>query len=269
MLAAAIRQVPARFRGKVLVRVDGAGASHELVQHLLSMSSARRIMLFTCGWMITAADEDAIRQVPADAWQPGTGQDGTAEEDKDVAEVTGLMSRAGNWPEGLRWIVRRVKPSRRHLRNRTGYEKKTGWKYSITCTNIPGTGIKGVPGSHHPQYIDTVHREHAVVETGGVRAAKAMGLRNLPSKSWQVNCGWVLAANIAADLTAWTRLLGHCDDAELREADPDTLRYRIWHIPARLASHARQRILKISPDWPWKDAFLACWQRLCALPALA
>jgi len=269
VLAAAIRQVPARFRRKILVRVDGAGASHELIKHLLSLSSPRRMLLFTCGWMITAADEDAIRQVPADAWKPGTGQDGTAEDDKDVAEITGLMTRAGNWPDGLRWIARRVKPSRRHLRNLTGYEKKTGWKYSITCTNIPDTGIGGIPGSHHPQYIDAVHREHAVVETGGVRTAKAMGLRNLPSKTWQVNCGWVITANIAADLAAWTRLLGHCDDADLRDADPDTLRYRIWHLPARLASHARQRILKISPDWPWKDAFLTCWRRLCALPAPA
>src|SRR5215471_11433886 len=131
--------------------------------------------------MITAADEDAIREVPAGAWKPGTGPDGSAEEDKDVAEITDLMSRAGNWPDGLRWIARRVKPSRRHLRNLTDYKQKTGWKYSITCTNIPGTGIAGVPGSHHPQYIDVVHREHAVVETGGVRTAKAMGLRNLPS----------------------------------------------------------------------------------------
>jgi Transposase DDE domain group 1 len=269
VLAAALRQVPARFRRKILVRVDGAGASHELIDHLLSLSSARRMLLFTCGWMITAADEDAIAQVRAGAWQPGLGQDGAAEEDKDVAEITDLMSRAGNWPDGLRWIARRVKPSRRHLRNLTDYEKKTGWKYSITCTNIPGTGISGVPGSHHPQYIDVVHREHAVVETGGVRTAKAMGLRNLPSKTWQVNTGWVIAANIAADLTAWTRLLGLGDDAGLREADPDTLRYRIWHIPARLARHARQRILKISPDWPWKQAFLTCWQRLCALPAPA
>ena len=56
VLAAAIRQVPARFRAKILVRVDGAGASHELIKHLLSMSSLRRILLFTCGWMITAAD---------------------------------------------------------------------------------------------------------------------------------------------------------------------------------------------------------------------
>ncbi len=165
VLAAAIRQVPARFRAKILVRVDGAGASHELIKHLLSMSSARRILLFTCGWMITTADEDAIRKVPGDAWKPGTGQDGTAEDDKDVAEITGLMTRAGNWPDGLRWIARRVKPSRRHLRNLTDYEKKTGWKYSITCTNIPDAGVAGVPGSHHPQYIDVVHREHAVVET--------------------------------------------------------------------------------------------------------
>ena len=114
-----------------------------------------------------------------------------------------------------------------------------------------------------------VHREHAVVETSGVRTAKAMGLRNLPSKTWQVNNGWVIAANIAADLAAWTRLLGCHDDADLRDADPDTLRYRIWHIPARLARHARERVLKISPDWPWKEAFIACWQRLCALPAPA
>jgi hypothetical protein len=269
VLAAAIGQVPARFRRKILIRVDGAGASHELIKHLLSLSSARRVVLFTCGWMITAADEDAIRQIPAGAWKPGIAQDGGTEEDKDVAEITHLMTRAGNWPGGLRWIARRVKPSRRHQRNLTDYEKKTGWKYSITCTNIPSDGIKGVPGSHHPQYIDVVHREHAVVETAGVRTAKAMGLRNLPSKSWQVNCGWVIAANIAADLAAWTRLLGHCDDPDLRDADPDTLRYRIWHIPARLARHARKRVLKISPDWPWADAFLTCWQRLCTLPAPA
>jgi hypothetical protein len=42
VLAAALRQVPARFRGKILVRADGAGASQELVNHLLGMSSARR-----------------------------------------------------------------------------------------------------------------------------------------------------------------------------------------------------------------------------------
>jgi hypothetical protein len=67
------------------------------------------------------------------------------------------------------------------------------------------------------------------VETGGDRTAKAMGLRNLPSKSWQVNAGCVIAANIAADLTAWTRLLGFHDDQDLREADPDTPQLDLAH----------------------------------------
>jgi hypothetical protein len=261
VLAVAIRQVPSRFRRKILIRVDGAGASHELIKHLLSLLSARREMLFTCGWMITA-DEEAIRQVPVGAWKPGTGQDGAAKEDKDVAEITGLMSRAGNWPEGLRWIPRRVKPSGQHLRNLTAYEKETGSKYSITCTNIPDTGIAGVPGSHQLQYIDTVHREHAVVETGGIRTANSMGLRNLPY----------------VDVAGQPRL-GHHGEHRRRpgrlDPPPRPLRRRgparsrpghppFWHIPARLARHARQRILKISPDWPWKEAFLTCWQRLCA-----
>ena len=267
VLDRALKQVPSRFRRRVIVRIDGAGASHDLVKHLLKLSTPRKTLLFTCGWMITAADEAALAAVPAGAWKPGVRQDGTAEEDKDVTEITHLMSRAGNWPDGLRWIARRVKPSRRHLKNLTDYERKTGWKYSVTCTNIPGPGIPAVPGSHHPQYIDVLHRDHATVETCGVETAKAMGLRNLPSKTWQVNRGWVLAANIAADLTAWTRLLGLHDQPDLRDAEPDTLRYRIWHLPARLVRHARKRTLKISPDWPWKDAFLTCWQRLCRLPA--
>jgi hypothetical protein len=195
-------------------------------------------MLFTCGRMITQADEDAIKMVPAGAWKPGIAQDGSTEQDKAVAEITHLMSRSGNWPEGLRWIVRRVKPSRRQMRNLTAYEKKTGWRYSIICTNIPGSGIGSVPGSHHPQYIDVLHREHACVETGGVRTAKAMGLRALPSKSWQVNCGWVIAANIAADLAAWTRLLGCHDDEDLRDADPDSLRCR--QCGKRQPTHAHE-----------------------------
>lgn len=267
VLAAALKQVPAPCRRRILVRIDGAGASHKLIEHLLTLTTKRKTLLFTCGWTILGTDEEAIAALPEDAWQPGLLQDGGLEDDKDAAEITHLMSRAGDWPDGLRFIARRVKPSRRHKKNMTAFEKKTGWKYSITCTNIPHTGMEDVPGSQHAQFIDVLQRDHATVETDGVRTAKAMGLRNLPSKTWQVNKGWVLAANIAADLTAWTRLLGLHDQEELRDATPDTLRYRLWSVPARLVRHARKRILKISTGWPWKEAFLTCWQRACALPA--
>ena len=267
VLTAAIRQIPSRMRSRLLVRVDGAGASHELISHLLSLASRRRAVLFTSGWAITGPDEQAIGLLPAAAWQAAVDQDGVVQHDKHVAEITHLLSRAAAWPAGLRWIVRRTKPSRRQARNLTAFERATGWRYSIIVTNIPAArGISGVPGSHHAQFIDVLHRQHAVVEDG---AAKSMGLRNLPSKTWVVNCGWVLAANLAADLAAWTRLLGLYDCDDLKDAEPDTLRYRLLSLPARLVRHARARVLKISRTWPWKEAFLACWRRLCALPAPA
>ena len=38
------------------------------------------------------------------------------------------------------------------------------------------------------------------------------------TKSWRASADWGLAADIAADLVAWARLLGCHDDAELRDA---------------------------------------------------
>jgi hypothetical protein len=70
VLAAAVRQIPARFRSRLLVRVAGAGASHELIAHLLSLAGRRRTVLFTCGWLITEADEQAIRLLPPPPGRP-------------------------------------------------------------------------------------------------------------------------------------------------------------------------------------------------------
>ena len=179
-----------------------------------------------------------------------------------VAELTGLNPRAKQWG-GLRLIVRRTKPAGRQKAKLTALERSTGWRYAIVATNI--TRIWGIPGSHHPQWIDCLHRNHASVEDR-VRTNKAMGLRNLPSQSWKVNRGWVLAANIAADLQAWTRLLGLYDQPDLAEAEPETLRYRLLHLPAKLTTHARRRVLTIAETWPWAEAFLICWQRLSLLP---
>ena len=94
VLAAALRQIPSRMRSKLLVRVDGAGASHELIKHLLSLSSRRRTVLFTCGWAITQSDEQAIGLLPSGAWQAAVDQDGVVQQDKHVAEITHLLGRA-------------------------------------------------------------------------------------------------------------------------------------------------------------------------------
>ena len=57
-------------------------------------------MLFTCGWAITGADEQAIGLLPATAWQAAVDQDGVVQDDKHVAEITHLMSRAGTGRPG-------------------------------------------------------------------------------------------------------------------------------------------------------------------------
>jgi hypothetical protein len=259
VLGEAVAQLPVTYRRKILVRVDGAGATHDLVTHLEQMNRLWRSVKFTVGWTITDTDETAIAALPTDAWTSSLQPDATATDQAQVAELTGLNQRLGNWTRGLRLIVRRTRPSARHAKNLTALERRTGWRYAIIATNI--RRLHDVPGSHHPQWIDVLHRSHATVEDR-VRTNKAMGLRNLPSKAWTVNQGWVLAANIAADLAAWTRLLGLHDQPDLTDAEPDTLRYRILHLPAKLVAHARRKTLFIPGTWPWADAFLLCWQRL-------
>lgn len=270
LVDASIAQIPWRVRRRLIFRVDGAGASHALMEHLAGLNTARRTVKFVCGWMSTDADEAAIATLPEGAWSfavqvDGQVQDGTAgRPSAHVAELTGLDARLDHWPDGVRLIVRRSKPSRRHERKLTAFEKKTGWRYQILATNIER--LDRVPGSHHPHFLDVLYRHRGGAAEQAVRTGKAMGLHNLPSKTWNVNEGWILAANLANDLHAYIRLLGLSEHPDLARATPNTLRLRLWHLPARLAAHAHRRVLKIPVNWPWASAFTDCWSRLAALP---
>jgi len=267
---ACIAQIPWRLRRRMLFRVDGAGASHALIEHLAGLNTARRTVAFICGWTTTDADEAAICELPESAWTYAVDVEGEVQDGSGgrpvayVAELTGLATRLEHWPQGVRLIVRRSKPSRRHERKLTAFEKKTGWRYQILATDIDK--LADVPGSRHPYFLDVLYRHRGGAAEQAVRTGKAMGLHNLPSKTWNVNEGWVLAANIANDLHAHTRLLGLTDHCDQAAATPDTLRFRLWHLPARLVAHARRRVLKIAADWPWASAFTDCWSRLAALP---
>ncbi|MET8624469.1 transposase [Kitasatospora sp. NPDC004669] len=84
-----------------------------------------------------------------------------------------------------------------------------------------------------------------------MRCNKDVGLHNLPSQDWTVNRAWMLTCNLAADLDAWSRLLGLHDHADLADAEPATMRYRLYHLPAKLTRHVRHRWLTLSRTWPW------------------
>ncbi|MET9913787.1 hypothetical protein ABZZ74_44815 [Streptomyces sp. NPDC006476] len=179
-------------------------------------------MRWVTGWAINATDERAIALLPKNVWTPALRQEGRVHEIKgpdgewlsyQVAELTGVRDLTG-WPEGMRLIVRRVKPSRRDAKKLTAFEKRTGWRYQIIATNIPDHhGLSRVPGSGQVWFVDALYRDHAEVEDR-VKAIKRIGLGLLPSKSWQLNAAWLLATTI--DLDAWTRLLLLHDEAGTR-----------------------------------------------------
>jgi hypothetical protein len=263
VIADALARVPRGYRSKILIRLDGAGASHGLIEHLMGLTTRRRTVAFTSGFTITETEERAIGPLPESAWTEAFEQDGRIDKIAQVAELTGVWQREG-WPDGLRYLVRRVKPSRRHAKKPTDFEKTTGWRYQITVTDIENLG-RAVPGSHHVFFLDTPHRRHACVEDR-VRTEKAIGIRNLPFTGYERNQARLPAANIASDLIAYLQLLGLDQERELAGAEPESLRAMILHIPARLVAHARRRILKIEVTWPRATAFHTCWTRLGALP---
>ena len=68
------------------MRIDGAGATHDLLEHLQALN-ARRTVRYTVGWMMTEADEKAIAALPETQWQTSLHQDGTVQEEYGVAEL--------------------------------------------------------------------------------------------------------------------------------------------------------------------------------------
>jgi hypothetical protein len=116
--------------------------------------------------------------------------------------------------------------------------------------NIPEEGWKAC--RRHAQFIDAPPPKHVVED--GVRTGKGPPLRNLPSKSWRVNCGWTVAANIAALPALPPMTSGTC-------RTPSRIHCVTCGMSV-LVRHARRRILKISRNWR-QDAFVTRWQRSC------
>jgi hypothetical protein len=258
VLTEAIGQVPAAHRKKLLIRSDGAGASHKLVDWLHQQGQARgRSVEYSVGFAVTESLREAIQLVPKKVWTPALDADGGIREGGDVAELTGLLDAAvlGKWPEGMRVIVRRERP---HPGAQLSlFEERDGWRYQAFVTN---TGVGQLA------FLEARHRAHARVEDR-IRHAKDTGLGRFPSREFAINQTWLMLTQIAADLTAWTRLLALTGDAEaLAACEPKALRYRMLHVPARLARGQRRRHLRIPKSWPWAAAIVAVFANIAAIP---
>jgi hypothetical protein len=209
VLAAAIGQIPARHRKYLLIRADGAGASHGLLDWITAQNQVRgRNVEYSVGFTLTEALRQAIMLVPETVWAPAMDTDGAVRTGGDVAELTGLCNLS-TWPAGMRVIVRRERP---HPGAQLSmFEEADGWRYQGFATNT-ATGQLA--------FLEARQRAHARVEDR-IRHAKGTGLGRFPSREFAINTVWLSAVAIAADLTAWLRLLALT--GPLAKAEPKAL----------------------------------------------
>jgi Transposase DDE domain group 1 len=265
VLDAALAQIPAPWRGDILVTVDGAGASRELVTHLSTLNTAirhgrrgRRVE-YSIGWACDERTMTGIAELPQDAWVDALRADGKVDDQAQVGDLTGILrhgpeelggDRMPRWPADQRVLVRRTpRPA--------GKPAKLGehpdFEYGAFTTNTAAGQL---------QWLDARHRTQAHVEDK-MKEVKACGAENLPSKDWDRNSAWLQLAALACSLNAWLRHIGL--DGELAKAEPKALRYRIFGAPGRYVSHARTSILNIPPGWQWAHDLTDAFTRLQAL----
>ncbi len=245
----ALAQIP---RGQietidVLLRVDSAGACHEL----LDWCREARIR-FSVGYDLTETVRAAILEISDEDWVCSLDQDGAERPNGQVAEITEPLNLKA-WPAGSRVIVRR---ERAHPGAQLTFTDHDGHRFQAILTDQPGDIAD----------IEREHRGRARVEDH-IRNDKDTGLRNLPFRDFEHNRVWLEIVRLAHDLIAWTRRL--LLTGELAKAGPKRLRYRLLHVAARLAFHARAATLRLQAAWPWATDLVAAFARLKALPAVA
>ena len=259
LLDCAVARMPGRYRHRLLVRLDGAGFSHELLAHIAAGGGRRgRHWEFSVGWSCTDTELDAIEQVPAEAWTAGIDQSGDPVPDTFVAELTGLLD-LGSWQvkiPGLRILVRSEPLHPRYRKRATDREKQLGRRFQLIATDTRAGQVA---------WLDARHRSHVHVEND-VKQAKDLGLARWPSRSWAINVAWTQIVALAANLLACFRHLA-LPAGPLREAAPKLLRYRIFHLPARLTRGQRKRWLHLRADWPGTEEVIDTWRAVKALPA--
>lgn len=238
-----------RVGKKVLVRVDGAGGTHGLIEYL-----TKRRLSYSVGFGLTDAHAEAIDLVPDQAWTPAYDSDGQVRDGAWVAEITDLLDLS-TWPEGMRVIVRKERP---HPGAQLRFTDRDGLRLTAFVTN---TRRGQLPD------LELRHRRRARCEDR-IRAAKVTGLQNLPLHGFDQNRIWLALVQLACELLAWMQMLA-LTEVPARRWEPKRVRLRLLSIAGRIARHARRVRLRLAVTAPDVDVLMAGLNRLAALPAPA
>ena len=105
VLTATFAQIPVRWRTDVLVSIDGAGASHDVIDHLTALNTAPRHgrrglrVEYTIGWPVNDRTLAGIEQLRERDWGAAVHTDGEVDPAAQVAKLTGDHApRTGRGP---------------------------------------------------------------------------------------------------------------------------------------------------------------------------
>jgi hypothetical protein len=252
----ALRQLPGHRSGrrsgrKVLIRIDGAGATHEVLDWLVSQR-----LSYSVGFALPETITTELARVPEQMWQPAYDADGEPRPGAFVLEVTGLLNLAA-WPKGMRVIIRKERP---HPGAQLRITDADGNRITAFATNTRPGG----PGRQLAD-LELRHRRRARAEDR-IRAAKDTGLRNLPLHDQDQNRIWCAIVALACELTAWAQMLALAEHPA-RRWEPKRLRLRIYSTAGRLARSSRRTVLHLSSHAPWAQLLMQAITTLRALTA--
>lgn len=238
---------PADAAGRaVVVRADSAGCTHGFVAGCRDRNIGFAVVARS-NKQVAAAISRTFTETES-RWAPARRQDGELRDGAGVAELTDLVDLS-DWPEGTRLIVRR-EPL--HPGAQQTLFPSANFRYWGHYTDQAGD----------PVTLDASMRAHAHVEDH-IRRLKDSGLCRFPFRDLDANRAWLAVVCFAGDLVRWFQLL--CLNGPLARAEPKTLRWRLWHAPARLVRHARTDIVRILEGWPDAAAIVAAHARITAL----
>jgi hypothetical protein len=252
VIGAALAQLPGGHprSKKVLVRIDGAGGTHELLAWL-----TRRRLSYSVGFSLPgdlASVQQRLARIPDRAWEPAYDADGQPRDGAFVAEVTDLFDLT-SWPAGMRLIVRKERP---HPGAQLRITDADGMRITAFVTN----STKGQLAD-----LELRHRRRARAEDR-IRCAKDTGLANLPLHDFAQNQIWCALVALACELTAWMQTLTLAEH-EARRWEPKRLRLRLLAIPARHARTGRRRLLHLAATAPFTTLALRALDALARLTA--
>ncbi len=186
--------------------------------------------------------------VDDDRWQPAVRQDGDVRTGAAVCELTDLVDLS-DWPPGTRLIVRR-EPL--HPGAQQTLFPSMMFRYWGHYTDAAGD----------PVTLDVHMRAHAHVEDH-IRRLKDSGAQRFPFVDFDANQAWLATVCYADALVRWFQLL--CLTGPLAAAEPKTLRWQLWHTPARFVRHARRHVVRILDGWPTATELLDAYQRVALI----